>query len=108
MKSYAHQDLDLKKIKKYAAEFPEAEIAASIDSNVDNIPFVFEPSGLPPRLMFWNAFNGIMSVLDEDPVRSYAQTQYLIRTGAPHFLTFEEIDAYAANNGWPKKQRNES
>jgi hypothetical protein len=106
VKSYAFEDLPPKRIKKLAAQFSDAEVRASLAEDEDNRAFILElPSG-NASVMYWNAYNGPMGVIDEDSVRAYAQLEFLRRHGYPTFRSLEEIQAYATLHSWPRKTRN--
>ena len=107
MKSYAFQDLPPKRIKKLAAQFSDAEVRESLGEDEDNRAFILEPPSDAALVMYWNAYNGPMSVLDDDSVRAYAQLAFLRRHGYPCFRSLEEINAYASLHSWPRKSRNE-
>jgi hypothetical protein len=106
MKSYAFQDLPPKRIKKLAAQFSDAEIQESLFEDDDNRLFIFETPGGTAEVMVWNAFNGPMTILDEDSVRAYAQLDYLRRHGYPSFHSFDDVQVHAEKYSWPRKDRN--
>lgn len=103
VKSYAFQDLPLKRIKKLAAQFTDAEVRESICEDEDNRAFLFEMPDGRASLMLWNAFNGPMGCLDDDSVRAYAQVQYLRRHDYPVAHSTDEIYALADRYSWPRK-----
>lgn len=55
--------------------------------------------------MFWSAYDGSAVSLDDDPVRAYAQLDFLRRHGYPVFRSDDEIFAYASAHDWPRKSR---
>ncbi|WP_337177455.1 hypothetical protein [Paludisphaera sp.] len=55
--------------------------------------------------MFWNAYNGVMLHIDEDPVRAHATVEYLKGHGYPVFDSTEEAEQWAREHGWPRKPR---
>jgi hypothetical protein len=110
--SYAFQDLPRKKIKKYAAQYEGVDMALLIGADDDNLPFLIrldpncrddEPDAF--QVMVWNAYNGIMVHLDEDPVRHYAAVLFLRSHSYPVFANFREAEKWAADHGWPRKPR---
>jgi len=103
VKSYAFQDLPLKRIKKLAAEFSDADVRESIGEDQDNRAFLFEMPDGSASLMLWNAFHGLMNRLDDDSVRAYAQVQFLRRHGYPVARSMDEIHALVDRCSWPRK-----
>lgn len=103
MRSYAFQELPLKRIKKLASEFSEEEVLESIGENEDNRAFLFEMPDGRASLMLWNAFHGPMSCLDDDSVRAYAQVQYLRQHDYPVARSLDEIHDLADRHSWPRK-----
>ena len=104
MEPHALKDLSRKRIRKFAARFTDDEIRTSLDEDSENIAFIYEDSR-EARVMYWNAFNGPMAMLDEDSVRAYAQLEFLRRHGYPVLHSTEEIEAYATLHNWPRKTR---
>lgn len=105
MESYAFQDLSRKRIKKLAARFTDDEIRASLNEDAENIAFIYEDS-TETSVMYWNAFSGPMTVLDEDSVRAYAQLEFLRRHGYPVLHSTAEIESYATRHNWPCNKSN--
>lgn len=103
MKSYAHQSLPRKRIKKLAAQFSDADIRASLPEDEDNRVYIDERNGC--TLGLWNAFNGPMNIINDDDVLVYAQIEFMRRNGYPRFRSVDEIHAYAEAHGWPRKSR---
>jgi len=102
--SYAHQDLPLKKIKKYAAQYVGVNMAELIGADEDNFPFVIRNSDTDYSVMFSNKYKGMMVHLDDDSVRAYATVQYLIVEHAyPSFDSIADAEAYAVAHHWPRK-----
>ncbi len=100
MKSFAHQSLSAKRIKKLAAQISDDEVRDSLGDTDNNRPFIWEVrSGA--IVGFWNSTSGPSLMMDDDSVRSYAQVEYLRRNGYPTFKSDEEMHAYARANGWP-------
>ena len=104
MKSYAHQSIPRKRIKKLAAKFTDDEIRASLGENEDNRAYIDEQA---QSVGYWNAFNGPMVVMNDDAVLVYAQVEFLRRHGYPSFSSLDEVHAYAKANGWPRKRLDE-
>lgn len=102
---YAHQDLPLKKIKKYAAQYDGIDMAVLIGADEDNFPFLVRSNDGSCTLMFWNKYNGMMEYTDEDPVRAYATDEYLREHAYPTFDSFADAEAYAAAHDWPRESR---
>lgn len=103
---YAFQDLPRKKIKEYAAQYDGVDMAVLIGADQENFPFLIrsdtlctKESGIAFQVMVWNTSIGIMTHLDEDPVRVYATVRYLQENAYPVFETLEE----ATNHDWPRK-----
>jgi len=104
MKSYAHQSLSKKRIKKLAAQFTEDEIRASLGENADNRAYIDEQTKCVGH---WKAFNGPMIVMNDDEVLAYAQVEFMRRHGYPSFRSNDEVHAHAKANGWPCKSPDE-
>jgi hypothetical protein len=83
--SYAFQDLPLKKIKKYATQYDGVDMTVHLGANEDNFPFLVKTGGDNYAVMIWNAYCGMMTFLDEDPVRDYATVQFLKDKAYPLF-----------------------
>ncbi|RYD68280.1 MAG: hypothetical protein EOP83_01100 [Verrucomicrobiaceae bacterium] len=100
--SYAFRDdLSRKQIIKLARQYDGVDMAASIGADEDNFPFVIE--GENSSVCFWNAYSGIMTWPDEDPVLRYAAAQYLREKAYPVFKSVEEVKRYAKEHDWPRK-----
>jgi hypothetical protein len=96
-------DLSRKKVVKLARQYEGIDMASLMGADDENFPFVIE--GEVGRAWFWNAYNGIVSWIDEDPVRSYATIQYLRDNAYPIFKTIEDAERYAKERDWPRKAR---
>lgn len=105
---YAHQELPLKKIKKYAAQYDGVDMAALIGADEDNFPFLIRGVGDAYTLMFWNKYNGMMEHTDEDSVRAYATVQYLREHAYPTFDSLADAEAFALAHNWPRKSRSDA
>ena len=53
---------------------------------------------------FWNAYNGVMAVANDDAVEAYAHLDYLRCHGYPCFHSFEEIELTPQNRLRPRPQ----
>ena len=102
MKSYAHQTLPEKRIKKLAAKFTDEEIRASLQEDAENRAYIDEQANC---VGYWNAYNGPMLVMDDDSVRAYAQLEFLRRHRYPSFRTDAQVRGYAKEHGWPVRSR---
>lgn len=101
--SYAFQDLPRKKVVKYAAQYDGVDMARLMGADEENFPFLIQDGDEGYSIMFWNVYNGIMALHDEDSVRAYATLNYLKKHGYPVFTSFQEAEGYARENGWPRK-----
>jgi hypothetical protein len=105
VESHAFQDLPRKRIKKLAARITDDEIRVSLNEDAENFAFIFEHD-TGTSIMFWNAFNGPMIMLNDDSVLAYAQREFLRRHGYPVLHSMDEIESYATLHNWPRKKRN--
>ena len=103
--SYAFRDLPRKKIVKYAAQYEGVDMAELMGADEDNLPFLIRYGDADYRVMFWNAYNGPMTLMDDDSVRAYATARYLRENAYPVFGSSEEAETYAQENDWPRKTR---
>jgi hypothetical protein len=103
--SYAFQDLPRKKIVKYAAQYEGVDMAKLMEADEENFPFLFRSGDADDLVMFWNAYNGVMAYVDEDPVRKYATARYLRENAYPVFGSLQEVETYAQEHDWPRKPR---
>ena len=101
--SYAFQDLPPKKVKKYAEQYKDTNMAELIGADEDNFPFLIRDADGEGSVMFWNKYNGPMIHLDEDSVRHYATVQYLIEHAYPAFDSLDAANDYAKAHEWPRK-----
>jgi hypothetical protein len=99
---YAHRDFSRKEIIKHARQYDGIDMAKLMGADEDNFPFVIEDVG---RVCFWNVYNGIMTWIDEDPVRTYATIRYLQDNAYPTFKTLEDANRHAKEREWPRKER---
>ena len=76
----------------------------SLNEDGENFAFILE-DGTETSIMFWNAFNGPMILLNDDSVLAYAQREFLRRHGYPVLHSLDEIEAYATLHDWPRKKR---
>lgn len=102
-KSYVHQSLPQKRLKKLAARYSDEEIRASLQEDDDNIAYIDERG--PSAVGYWNVYCGPLAVMNDDPVLAYAQVEYLRRNEYPCFSSERELQSYAEQNGWPRKVR---
>src|SRR5262249_11521987 len=110
--SYAFQDLPRKKVKEYAAQYEGVDIAALIGADEDNFPFLIRcnPNSRDDeadafQVLVWNAYNGMMAHLGEDPARHYAAAKYMREHTYPVFAGFREAARWAVEHDWPRKPR---
>ncbi|MGI9456568.1 MAG: hypothetical protein ACR2NU_08400 [Aeoliella sp.] len=103
--SYAFQDLTLRKIKKYAAQYDGVDMTLLLGADDDNFPFLIHTVDDEYQLMIWNAYNGIMEHTDEDPVRAFATIQFLRDRAYPVLDSLDAADQWARQHDWPRKQR---
>ena len=101
MKSYAHQTVSGKRVKKLAARYTDQEIRASLQEDENNRAYIDERN--PPTVGYWNTHNGPLTIMNDDAVLAYAQVQFLRRNGYPSFKSDREILAYAEQNGWSRE-----
>ena len=99
MKSYAHQRLSPKRVKKLAAGYTDEEIRASLGADVER-SYVMEVRGGGALVGCWTD-HGAMELMNDDDVLNYAQIEFLIRNGYPVFRSDAELDAHARQHGWP-------
>jgi len=103
--SYAYQDLPLKKIKKYAAQYNGVDMAALLGADADNFPFLVRWGHDEYELLIWNAYNGAMVHADEDSVFVYAVVQYLLDNAYPVFDSHDAAEHWAIAHDWRRQQR---
>ena len=103
--SYAFRDLPRKKVKMYATQYQGVDMAAFLGADEDNFPFLIrdelsdrDDDPFAFQVMVWNAYNGIMTHLDEDSVRHYATALYLREHAYPVFASFREAETWAADH----------
>ena len=103
MKSYAHKNLPLKRIKELAAEFSDDEVRASLGEDADYHAFLFEPPDGNASIMWWDSTQGLMACLNDDSVQVYAQVEFLRRHGYPVARCPADIGALVERHGWPRR-----
>ncbi len=91
----------MKQIKKYAKQYKGVDMAKLMGANEDIFPFVIEEEKDHFMTMWWNKNGGMMTILDEDSVRSYATAVYLKENAYPVFKDLKEAQEYAADRDWP-------
>ena len=101
--SYAHQDLPLKSLKKFAAQYDGANMAELLGANEDNFPVLVRDGGDDYTAMWWNAYMGFTISLNDDSVLVYALRQFLLDNAYPRFESFNDAQAYSVAHDWPRK-----
>lgn len=100
-KSWAHQDLPHKKVKKYAATLTEDEVRSVVDADVKQglVP-VIVGSELESCQRYaiqdiegWREFR-IMGEMNDDPVWDYAVTKYVFEHGFQRFESISALESY--------------
>ena len=104
-KSYAHQDLPVKEIKKLAIQYQDTDMWALHGMDEDYFPFLIWTDEDDYQIMFWSKYDGMMAYLDEDPVRNYAFAVWLKESAHPIFKTLAEAEKFAEEREWPRKKR---
>ena len=102
-KSYAHQDLPITKVKKYAEQFQGVNMWELIGVDEDEFPFLIWNSESDFTVMYWTKHSGMMANVDEDPVRNYAFALWLEENAHPVFNSINEANQYAEEHDWPRK-----
>lgn len=100
--SYEHQDLDRKKIVKYASQYDGVDMTQLIGADDSNFSFLVR-SGLDSyELLFWNRTCGMMTHIDEDPVRAHATTQLMLERAYPVFDSIEQAEQWSIDHNWSR------
>ena len=105
-KSYAHQDLPMKKIKKYAEQYEGVNLWELTGIDENEFPFLIWKSDNDFSVMYWTKHSGMMANLEEDPVLDYAFALWLKENAHPVFKSIEEAEQYAEEHDWPRVQQN--
>lgn len=100
--SYAHKDLDRKKIIKLARQYDGVDMTQMFGANDSHFPFLVRSHADSYELLFWNRTFGMMAVLDEDPVRSYATILFMLDRAYPVFNSLSEAEQWAIDHNWPR------
>ena len=100
--SYAHQDLDRKKIIKYAKQFDGVDVTQLIGADDSKFPFLVRSDDDTYELLFWNRTCGMMIYIDEDPVRAYATLQYMLERAYPVFDSIEQAEQWSVAHALPR------
>lgn len=100
-KSFAFQDLTRKEIEKFAKQYDGVDMAELMGADEDYFPFLIQDSEGDFSAMWWSKQGGMMKILDEDGVRSYATAMYLKNNAYPVFKDFEEAKKWAIDHDWP-------
>ena len=103
--SYAHCDLDRKKIRKYAKQYDGVNMAALKGITEDNFPFLIHYGDSPDDTIahWWEPTIGIMTEMNDDPVESYAFAQYLLENAFPVFDSYGAAERWADEHDWPRR-----
>ena len=97
-RSWAHQELSRKKVKKYAATLPGDEISALIESR--GAEPVFVGSDVESGQIFWVLNDGvinqyrIMAEINEDMVWEYAVKRHVFEHEYRKFEGMKDLEAY--------------
>lgn len=101
-KSYAHLDLPIGEIKKYAEQYEGVNMWEVTGNDENSSPFLIWNSEEDFLVMFWTKHTGLMAKADDDPVRNYAFAIWLKENGFPVFSSFEEANRYVDEHEWPR------
>jgi hypothetical protein len=101
--SYAHQDLPLKSLKKYAAQYDGVDMATLMGADEDNFPCLVRDGGDGYTVMWWNPYMGFTLSMNDDAVQTYALLQFLLSSAHPRFESFDDAQAYSVAHDWPRK-----
>ena len=93
-----------KRLLKLASRISPERIAEALSVEDDSPSGYFLVGDEPEHynLCYWHAACGLMGTIIEDDALYVACKQHLLSAGAPVFRSAQDVEAHAAEQGWPR------